>query len=95
MCASWLAWRGNAALMEEAPAYAIIRPREKWMLSYTASYRKEQLMAVQHNARDEYVSFAEYLEIVARDPEHAYEYMDGEVYMMTGGLQIIRLSVQT
>lgn len=42
-------------------------------------------MAVQHNARDERMSFAEYQAIVAKDPEHAYEYLDGEIYMMTGG----------
>jgi Uma2 family endonuclease len=42
-------------------------------------------MAVQHNSFDEHISFAEYLAIVEKDPEHGYEYLDGRVYMMTGG----------
>jgi len=42
-------------------------------------------MAVQHNSFDEHRSFAEYLAIVEADPEHGYEYLDGRVYMMTGG----------
>jgi Uma2 family endonuclease len=32
-----------------------------------------------------YMNLGEYLALVERDPEHAYEYLDGRVYMMTGG----------
>jgi Uma2 family endonuclease len=42
-------------------------------------------MAVQHRAHDEYISFDEYLTIIKKDPEHGYEYLDGRIYMMTGG----------
>ncbi len=42
-------------------------------------------MAVQHDSFDENISFQEYLAIVEHDPEHGYEYLDGRVYMMTGG----------
>lgn len=42
-------------------------------------------MAVEHNARAERMSMEEYLTLVDQDPEHAYEYLDGRVYMMTGG----------
>ena len=42
-------------------------------------------MAVQHDSFDENLSFAEYLAIVGKDPEHGYEYLDGHIYMMTGG----------
>lgn len=43
-------------------------------------------MAVQHRADDdEYISFEEYLTIIQKDPEHGYEYLDGRIYMMTGG----------
>ncbi|MGI9058714.1 MAG: Uma2 family endonuclease [Ktedonobacteraceae bacterium] len=31
------------------------------------------------------MSFEEYLALVEQDPEHAYEYLDGRVYMMMGG----------
>jgi len=31
------------------------------------------------------MSLEDYLALVERDPEHAYEYLDGRVYMMTGG----------
>lgn len=31
------------------------------------------------------MSLEEYLTLVEHDPEHAYEYLDGRVYMMTGG----------
>lgn len=42
-------------------------------------------MAIQHNTPDERVSLQEYAAILERDPEHRYEYLDGDVYMMTGG----------
>jgi Uma2 family endonuclease len=42
-------------------------------------------MAVEHSARPERMSFEEYVALVKQDPEHAYEYLDGRVYMMTGG----------
>ncbi len=42
-------------------------------------------MAVQRNTHDEKVSLEEYFAIVEKDPEHRYEYLDGDVYMMTGG----------
>ena len=42
-------------------------------------------MAVEHSAPYERMSLEDYLALVERDPEHAYEYLDGRVYMMTGG----------
>ena len=42
-------------------------------------------MAVEHSAHYERMSLEEYLALVEQDPEHAYEYLDGRVYMMTGG----------
>jgi Uma2 family endonuclease len=42
-------------------------------------------MAVEHSAHPERMSFEEYAALVEQDPEHAYEYLDGRVYMMTGG----------
>jgi len=42
-------------------------------------------MAVEHSAQYERMSLGEYFALVERDPEHAYEYLDGRVYMMTGG----------
>lgn len=42
-------------------------------------------MAVEHSAPYERMSLEEYLTLVEQDPEHAYEYLDGRVYMMTGG----------
>jgi Uma2 family endonuclease len=42
-------------------------------------------MAIRHNTPDERVSLQEYAAILERDPEHRYEYLDGDVYMMTGG----------
>ncbi|HEU5374567.1 MAG TPA: Uma2 family endonuclease [Ktedonobacteraceae bacterium] len=42
-------------------------------------------MAVHHNAHNERVSLEEYFAILAKDPEHGYEYLNGRVYMMTGG----------
>ncbi len=35
--------------------------------------------------RPEQMSFEEYVALVEQDPEHAYEYLVGHVYMMTGG----------
>ncbi len=42
-------------------------------------------MAVQHNARNERISLEEYFALLERDPGHRYEYLDGYIYMMTGG----------
>lgn len=42
-------------------------------------------MAIQHNTPGERVSLEEYAAILERDPEHRYEYLDGDIYMMTGG----------
>jgi Uma2 family endonuclease len=42
-------------------------------------------MAGEHSARAERMSLEEYLTLVEHDPEHAYEYLNGRVYMMTGG----------
>jgi Uma2 family endonuclease len=42
-------------------------------------------MAVERSAHYERMSFEEYLALVEQEPEHAYEYLDGRVYMMTGG----------
>lgn len=42
-------------------------------------------MAIQHNARNERISLEEYLALIEQDPEHRYEYLDGYIYMMTGG----------
>ena len=42
-------------------------------------------MAVERNTHYERMSFEAYLALIERDTEHAYEYLDGRVYMMTGG----------
>jgi Uma2 family endonuclease len=42
-------------------------------------------MAIEPSIPYERMSFEEYLALVVHDPEHAYEYLDGRVYMMTGG----------
>ena len=42
-------------------------------------------MAGEHSAHSERMSLEEYFALVERDGEHAYEYLDGRVYMMTGG----------
>jgi Uma2 family endonuclease len=42
-------------------------------------------MAVEHSAHRDRMSIEEYLALVEQDIEHAYEYLDGRVYMMTGG----------
>ena len=42
-------------------------------------------MAVEHSAHVERMGLEEYLKLVEQDGEHAYEYLDGRVYMMTGG----------
>lgn len=46
---------------------------------------KRRWMAVHHNQRHERLNLEEYFELLAKDPEHAYEYLDGDIYMMTGG----------
>jgi len=42
-------------------------------------------MAVHHSEHNERISIEEYFEILKKDPDHAYEYLDGEIYMITGG----------
>ncbi|HEY7419776.1 MAG TPA: Uma2 family endonuclease [Ktedonobacteraceae bacterium] len=42
-------------------------------------------MAVERSTPYEQMSFEAYLTLVEQDPEHAYEYLAGRVYMMTGG----------
>lgn len=42
-------------------------------------------MAIQHNAHKERLTLEEYFALLEKDPEHGYEYLDGRVYMMTGG----------
>ena len=42
-------------------------------------------MAVRHNERDERKSLVEDFALLESDPEHSYEYLDGYIYMMTGG----------
>ena len=46
---------------------------------------KKRPMAVEHNASNERISLEEYFALLEKDPEHGYEYLDGRVYMMTGG----------
>src|SRR5450755_2266251 len=41
-------------------------------------------MAVERSAHYERMSFEEYLALVEQEPEHAYEYLGGRVYMITG-----------
>lgn len=42
-------------------------------------------MAVHSNELQERKSREEYLALLERDPAHLYEYLDGVIYMMTGG----------
>ena len=42
-------------------------------------------MAVQHNERQERKSREEYFALLESDSAHRYEYLDGYIYMMTGG----------
>lgn len=42
-------------------------------------------MAVQHNDIQGRKSREEYFALLESDPEHRYEYLDGYIYMMTGG----------
>lgn len=42
-------------------------------------------MAIQRDPHDERLTLEEYFALLERDPEHGYEYLDGRVYMMTGG----------
>ncbi|MGH2479679.1 MAG: Uma2 family endonuclease [Ktedonobacteraceae bacterium] len=42
-------------------------------------------MAIQHHAHDERFGLAEYFATLEKDPEHGYEYLNGRIYMMTGG----------
>ena len=42
-------------------------------------------MAIQNDEHHERVSLAEYFALLKKDPEHGYEYLDGRIYMMTGG----------
>ena len=52
-------------------------------------------MAVERSAPYERMSLEEYLALVEQDGEHAYEYLDGRVYMMTGVVLITRSSAPT
>ena len=42
-------------------------------------------MAVRHNELQERRSREEYFALIESDPAHRYEYLDGYIYMMTGG----------
>ena len=42
-------------------------------------------MAIQLNELQEWKSREEYFALIESDPEHRYEYLDGYIYMMTGG----------
>ncbi len=42
-------------------------------------------MTVRPDAHDGRVSFEEYFDVIKKDPEHGYEFLDGHIYMMTGG----------
>jgi len=42
-------------------------------------------MAIQHEKHQERISLEDFFTLVENDPEHRYEYIDGYVYMMTGG----------
>lgn len=42
-------------------------------------------MAIQRDPRDERLTLEEYFALLEKDPQHRYEYLDGHVYMMTGG----------
>lgn len=42
-------------------------------------------MAIRHNELQERKSLEEYFALLESDPEHRYEYLDGYIYMMTGG----------
>src|SRR6266581_6294498 len=46
---------------------------------------KKRPMAVEHSTPGERISLEEYFALLEKDPEHAYEYLDGRIYMMTGG----------
>ncbi len=54
-------------------------------ISTNAQYREEKPMAVWQNERNERKSREEYFAILENDPEHRYEYLDGYIYLMTGG----------
>jgi Uma2 family endonuclease len=51
----------------------------------TSTLRKHDLMAIEHNTPSERMRFEDYLVLIKQNPEHAYEYLAGRVYMMTGG----------
>ena len=42
-------------------------------------------MAIRHNELQERKSLEEYFAVLESDPEQRYEYLDGYIYMMTGG----------
>jgi Uma2 family endonuclease len=42
-------------------------------------------LEIPHNAHNEKISLQEYFAILEKDPEHGYEYLNGRIYMMTGG----------
>jgi Uma2 family endonuclease len=57
---------------------------EKWSCTQNDAERRE-LVATYHNAKDGRSSLEDYFVTLEKDPEHAYEYLDGHIYMMTGG----------
>ena len=42
-------------------------------------------MAIRHNELQDRKSLEEYFALLESDPEHRYEYLDGYIYMITGG----------
>ena len=51
----------------------------------TGNTGKKQAMAVHPNELPERKSREEYAALLESDPAHRYEYLDGSIYMMTGG----------
>src|SRR5947208_4023884 len=55
------------------------------MFRLTYTIQRGKVMAVWQNEHNERKSRAEYFAHLENDPEHRYEYVDGYIYMMTGG----------
>src|SRR6516225_12321221 len=62
-----------------------MKPIKQQMYVSLCQMGTQRSMAIEHSAPSERMSMDEYLALVEHDPEHAYEYLDGRVYMMTGG----------
>jgi len=62
-----------------------MKPIERQVRLSLYNTGKKRPMAVKHNASNERISLEEYFALLEKDPEHGYEYLDGRVYMMTGG----------